>query len=214
MLLSLLWGSLLRPCLAVKENVELLLGASVALLPALYLLVADRNKLFNLFDAYNFFSGFPLGVQLFSTLVGVFAPYSASVTPMVRGMEKTDTDIRVEASFEDRPWLRNPFQSVHAVALTNIGECASGVAIVAALQDRRFRNIKGIPTKIETEYFRKGRGRMTATAVVNFGDLKGGLSKFETKITDTKGELIATCIVTWSFRDKSAAASEESEKDK
>lgn len=114
----------------------------------------------------------------------------------------TDEDITCVATFEDRPWLRNPFQSVHAVALTNIGEVASGVAIVSILQDKRFKHIRGIPTRIDTEYFKKGRGRMTSTAVVKFSDLKDGQSMFESAVTDTKGDLIATCFVTWSFREK------------
>lgn len=212
MFFNVIWGKVLWAGLTVTEYVELISGAGIAFLPACYLLLLDRKKLFSLYDAYHFFSALPLGVSLFSTLVGAFAPYSASVNPKVRRMQKSDKDITVVATFEDRPWLRNPFQSVHAVALTNIGECASGVAIVSILQDRRFRGVKGIPVRIDTEYFKKGRGRMTATAVVGFADLKEGISKFQTNVTDEKGELIATCHVTWSFREKPLGGGDDDSK--
>ena len=212
MLFAVLWGKVLWVGLTAKEYVELILSVLIAIVPALYLLIADRKKLFSLYESYQFFSSLPLGVGLFSAIVGAYAPYSASVSPTVRSLKMTDKDITCVSTFEDRPWLRNPFQSVHAVALTNIGECASGVAIVAVLQDKRFRDIKGIPIRIDTEYFKKGRGRMTATATINFVDLKEGKSRFETCITDDKGEHIATCFVTWSFRDKSGATSGDNSK--
>jgi hypothetical protein len=37
---------------------------------------------------------------------------------------------------KDCPWLRNPFGSLHAVALADLGEITSGVPVVAALGQR------------------------------------------------------------------------------
>lgn len=45
------------------------------------------------------------------------APYTGSVDPFLTSM----TETRAEGYIVERPWLHNPFNSVHAVALTNIG---------------------------------------------------------------------------------------------
>ena len=214
MLLNLVWGKLFGFLLGLKETFQFLLSVCIAIVPAIICLLTNRKKLSNLHDAFHFFSQLPLGISLFSTLVGVYAPYSASVSPTVRSMQKSDNYFQVVATMEDRPWLRNPFQSVHAVALTNLGECASGVAIVSALQDKRFKNIRGIPVSIDTKYYKKGRGRMIATANIKLSDLEAGESKFETVVTDLKGEQIALCVVTWSFRDKSVNQQEGNPKKK
>lgn len=209
MIIALLWGKILWAVLSVKECVVLTVSAAIATLPALYLLLTDRQRLFSLYESYQYFSALPMGTILFSSLVGMYAPYSSSVTPTVTSLTMSDKAITCIVTMEDRPWLRNPFQSLHAVALTNIGECASGIAIVSILQDKRFRGLKGIPTRIDTEYFKKGRGQITATAAILFADLKDGLVKFETSITNSSGELVATCFVTWSFRSSKSDSKEK-----
>lgn len=45
------------------------------------------------------------------------APYTTSCDPMLYEL----TDTHAEAYLVERPWLHNPFQSVHAIALANLG---------------------------------------------------------------------------------------------
>lgn len=101
---------------------------------------------------------------------------------------------------EDRPWLRNPFGSLHAVALTNLGELASGVCMVAAMQHAK--GIKGIPVQIDTSYHKKARGTITGRSSVSLKALEdnNGEYKVTTTLTDKKGAEVAVCVVTWSMR--------------
>ena len=75
----------------------------------------------------------------------------ASTSPRVR--ELRPGFCRVEMT--ERRGLQNPFNSLHAVALTNVGELASGLVLMDVLQKQKLR---GIVTKLETEYFRKAKG--------------------------------------------------------
>ena len=66
----------------------------------------------------------------------------------------------MQASLVDRPWLRNPFSCVHALALANLGEFSSGMLMVNWLAYHKDK--RGIPIKIETEYLKKARGKILA----------------------------------------------------
>ena len=58
-----------------------------------------------------------LGRYAFAGLVHLAAPYTASVNPMLATM----TADYSEGYILERPWLHNPFNSVHAVAMANLG---------------------------------------------------------------------------------------------
>jgi acyl-coenzyme A thioesterase PaaI-like protein len=58
----------------------------------------------------------------------------------------------------ERGRLKNPFNSVHAVALMNVGELASGLVLTTAFQRQ---GLRGIVTKLEAEYFKKAKGSST-----------------------------------------------------
>lgn len=107
---------------------------------------------------HKFLCKFPCGQTLFSLMVGIASPYNASIRPRFIKLEKDEC----KACMQDRPWLRNPFASLHAIALANLAEMTSGVGMLTAAQYEK--GLRVIPVKVECEYHAKARGPVTATA--------------------------------------------------
>ena len=94
----------------------------------------------------------PFGPRLFSWVVGRTAPYTGSVGGVYTHVEPGYA--RVELA--DRRAVRNHLASIHAVALVNLAEMTSGVALMTALPPR----VRGIVTGLSIEYRKKARGRL------------------------------------------------------
>jgi acyl-coenzyme A thioesterase PaaI-like protein len=133
----------------------------------------------------------PGGTWLFSRLIGRVVPYSGTIRPDVTLLESGHA--RVE--LRERRRVRNHLRSVHALALANLGELASGLAMTMALP----AGIRGIPVRIEIDYLKKARGRIVAEgraappqAVPEDTDATA-----TAELTDASGETVASMIVTW-----------------
>ena len=96
----------------------------------------------------------PLGNRVFSRFVGRMAPYTGTIGATV--LELDDGHARVE--LRDRPAVRNHLQCIHAIALMNLGEVATGLAVMHAIDGRG----RGIVTGLRIEYVKKARGTRKA----------------------------------------------------
>lgn len=114
--------ALLWPLHATKTFLTSCVGWSILALPCLWRLVTKgkRKGFSNNLDIFAFMSAYPLGTHCFSTLIPLTAPYSGSVEGHISELSRKGEIITCKGSMMNLPWLRNPFQSVHAVAMTNL----------------------------------------------------------------------------------------------
>jgi acyl-coenzyme A thioesterase PaaI-like protein len=135
-------------------------------------------------------SPLPGGRWLFSRLLGRTVPYTDSMRATV--MEFEPGHVRVE--LKDRRRVRNHLASVHAIALANLGELSTGLAVLGALPP----TARGILTGIEMAYVKKARGLLSAEARCELGDISSALEQtVEAQITDQRGDVVATARATW-----------------
>jgi acyl-coenzyme A thioesterase PaaI-like protein len=135
-------------------------------------------------------SPIPGGRWLFSRILGRIARYTGSMGAVVDAFEPG----RVRIRLRDRPAVRNHLRSIHAVALSNLGELATGLAILSACPP----TTRGILVALETAYLKKARGTLVATAEVAPLEVSDPREEWvEADIRDEAGDVVATVRARW-----------------
>jgi acyl-coenzyme A thioesterase PaaI-like protein len=132
----------------------------------------------------------PGGRWIFSRILGLMVPYTASIGARVERFEPG----WVVVALRDRRRVRNHLSSVHAIALANVGELATGLALLGAMGPE----VRGILTGIEVRYLKKARGLLRAEARCEIPQVTDRLEHVvRADVVDPAGDVVATVEARW-----------------
>jgi acyl-coenzyme A thioesterase PaaI-like protein len=133
---------------------------------------------------------FPGGKYVFGKLIGFYIPYTGTVHPYVETFEEGVAEVRIT----DRRRIRNHLKCVHAIALANVGELASGMAVFSRLP----KDARIILVRLSISYSKKSRGRLIARAECPpIPDNQKRDHDIAVAISDESGEVTARLNVVW-----------------
>ena len=83
---------------------------------------------------------------------------------------------------------------MHAVALANLGEVTSGLAMLSATAP----SVRGIVTRLETEYLKKARGTLVAVCQCTVPEIVEPTDlEIHAGISDSSGDVVARVTARW-----------------
>ena len=138
-------------------------------------------------------SRLPFGRTLFSIFIGRVAPYTGTMGARVQELGPGYS----RWTLKDRRKVRNHLRSIHAVALVNLAEVASGTAMLTALPP----GTRGIVTGLSITYLKKARGTLTAECKCTLPTFEGQTNyDVHASVFDESGEVVAKATVNWLLR--------------
>jgi acyl-coenzyme A thioesterase PaaI-like protein len=142
------------------------------------------------------FGNSAIGRRIYSLLFSRMVPYTGTIHPVIEEISPG----RASVALRDRKVLRNHLNSIHAIALANLGELASGLALIAALPD----STKGIVTRLEIDYLKKARGDLTAVGEAQVPERIYEPTDLQAHATirDREGDSVATLTAHWQLRPR------------
>lgn len=146
-------------------------------------------------DLWARFGSNPIGRKLMSRALGLAVPYSGSIGAEILELDKYSCRIQMK----DRRAVRNHLNSVHALALANLGEMASGLALNVWMPD----SLQAIVTNLNIEFIKKARGSIVATSKVSPPEEGNeSIQVVTSELFDSQNQKVAEVKVTWLIRPK------------
>ena len=143
-------------------------------------------------------SRLPGGRWMFSKMIGRMAPYTGSIGARIVDLGPGYS----RWTLRDRRKIRNHLNSIHAVALVNLAEVASGTAMLAGLSPAT----RGIVKGLSIEYLKKARGTLTAECRCAPPTVDRETDyTLEATITDQGGDPVARAHVVWRLAPRTPA---------
>lgn len=131
-----------------------------------------------------------MGRYFFSWAFWTAIPYSGSIRPEILELSRGLAKIRMR----DRRFHRNHLKSLHAIAIANLAECASGLSLVPGLSE----DAQAILTHFQIEYLKKGRGSLEAESHCSPPTTSTQQDLVvESIVTNRKREIVARAKATW-----------------
>jgi len=123
-------------------------------------------------------------------LVGIIIPYTGSMRSRVLKLTPGHSQVLLK----ERRRVRNHLKSVHAIALANVAEFSTGIAVLSGMPS----GYNGILVKLTIDYVKKARGDLIA-------ECKTALPEYQektevpvlTEIRDASGDVVCTATATW-----------------
>ncbi len=136
-------------------------------------------------------SSLPGGKWLFSRLLGMMVPYTGTLGATVQQLEPGYCRVLLR----DHRKVRNHLGSIHALALGNLGEMTTGLALMNSLP----AGSRGILTGLTVNYLKKARGELTAECHCGIPDPAAASTEQEIvgEIRDAGDETVCVLKACW-----------------
>lgn len=131
-----------------------------------------------------------MGKIIFSRMLGAVIPYTGSIKARVEHLEPGHAIVVLP----DRRRVRNHLDSIHAIALANMAELSTGLAMISGLPP----GVNAILVGLTVSYEKKARGELRAECKcsVPTGDTRQEVA-IDTEVKDKTGDVVTRAIATW-----------------